>query len=668
MDEKKLSVVDYIIQKWFPIIGILFIVGGISYLFYDGVWNTLNETGRLFFGFILGVAFMAGGFSFEKKLKNFADAIIGGGILIFYVTLIYGSRFEGATEGAIIPEMWTLMIATLFSLAVVFYSYIRESKYILLLGMLGAYLTPFFIGQSGGYSRFINENVSIEHTLPLLAFLIYFAAINVSIFLVSRKMFLRGIGILNFGGLFVGTLSLIYLMGDQFVENTTELAVFSLAVVFFHIASMAANAKHFQKENDPFLVAGYLLPLLWFWVIVNSFIAPEVAPEIHTGLFAIVSAVYFGAWYYLRKVTDSTRHFSLYIGGILSIVLALLQLQDFLVEYSGPAISAIAMIFAVLFMIKPLAQRELSFLAFSISGLVFTLVSLPDVKYEGFLALEGTSIFAMFALLPFCLSFIMPSKSDGDTNGNLFSFRQILGYLAGVSILLIFTNDLFNLKEIPKNFLFFTLPGVVLTVLMYLKKDLYQKITCAQIGALFLFLGFFLPFFEILNRIMAMPGDIDLLGCEESLIGLVSLGALAVMKYHITQHEVFKEKESGFVFILTFFFHLVLWAFISHELLAAFNTFGVQYEDPSVRGIRAFSLTIWWAALGAFMTLQGTRKSKLIDEKNIGFGLLAVTILKLIFYDLAHVHTNLKVFLFIVVGVAILSVSYIANKKAADKE
>jgi uncharacterized membrane-anchored protein len=43
--------------------------------------------------------------------------------------------------------------------------------------------------------------------------------------------------------------------------------------------------------------------------------------------------------------------------------------------------------------------------------------------------------------------------------------------------------------------------------------------------------------------------------------------------------------------------------------------------------------------------------------------LLWITILKIVFYDLTHVNTNLKVFILIVVGAIMLGVSYYANKK-----
>ena len=66
------SVIDDIIKNWFPIVGILFVVAGMSYLFYEGVWQKLNETGRLTLGFLTGVALISGSYALEKKSKIIA--------------------------------------------------------------------------------------------------------------------------------------------------------------------------------------------------------------------------------------------------------------------------------------------------------------------------------------------------------------------------------------------------------------------------------------------------------------------------------------------------------------------------------------------------------------------------------------------------------------------
>ena len=74
-------------------------------------------------------------------MKYFADITIGSGILLFYGTLIYSSRTTDLAT-AMIPEVVTLITATLFTIAVSYFASKRNSKVILILGMLGAYITP----------------------------------------------------------------------------------------------------------------------------------------------------------------------------------------------------------------------------------------------------------------------------------------------------------------------------------------------------------------------------------------------------------------------------------------------------------------------------------------------------------------------------------------------
>jgi uncharacterized membrane protein len=183
------SVIDDIIKNWFPIVGILFVVAGMSYLFYEGVWQKLNETGRLTLGFLTGIALISGSYALEKKSKIIADAVLGGGLLMLYLSLIFGSRFQTENVQVLIPETWALIIATLFTIGVAFFSYTRHSQYILLVGILGGYLTPFFIGETGSFKQFIDDKSVFHYDLPLPAFLIYFAAINIAIFIVSSRFF-----------------------------------------------------------------------------------------------------------------------------------------------------------------------------------------------------------------------------------------------------------------------------------------------------------------------------------------------------------------------------------------------------------------------------------------------------------------------------------------------
>lgn len=69
--------------------------------------------------------------------------------------------------------MATLVTAFIFTVGVAYFASLRKSKVILALGILGAYLTPFILGQNDVWVRDISFN----------AYLIYFAAVNITIFI-----------------------------------------------------------------------------------------------------------------------------------------------------------------------------------------------------------------------------------------------------------------------------------------------------------------------------------------------------------------------------------------------------------------------------------------------------------------------------------------------------
>lgn len=132
----------------------------------------MGQTMRLSVGFFASLAIIGGAFSFSDRLRYFADITIGSGILLFYGTLIYGSRTTDVAIAAI-PEVATLVTAFVFTLAVAYFASYRKSKVILALGILGAYLTPFVIGQNDVWASNISFN----------AYLVYFASVNIVIFL-----------------------------------------------------------------------------------------------------------------------------------------------------------------------------------------------------------------------------------------------------------------------------------------------------------------------------------------------------------------------------------------------------------------------------------------------------------------------------------------------------
>jgi hypothetical protein len=656
------SVIDDIIKNGFPIVGILFVVSGMSYLFYEGVWQKLNEPGRLVLGFLTGVAMISGSYAVEKTAKIIADAVLGGGLLMLYLSLVFGSRFQTENVQALIPETWALIIATLFTLGVAFFSYTRRSQYILLVGILGGYLTPFFIGESGGFKQFIAEEDVFHYSLQLPAFLIYFAAINVAILIVASRFFLRGIGILNSLGLFIGTLSLFYFMGGKFPVYAGNIAAFMILVVALHIGAMCINAKKFAKETDPYLLAGYLLPLVWFAASMNSFLEPYIDNLALAALLLGCAAIYFGGWHYMRKTLHRAQHTALYIGGIIAIILAVTKLNQELIHLDGPALALVSIIFGVLYCITPHPQREMSYFIFAVFGFLVTLWHIDKVSMHDLGVFRGTTLVIVFSLLPFLLGMLFPERESEPHD--VKAFRSFAYYSAGALVFLLLFLDMVRNEEIPRSFLFFTLPAAIICGLSYRKADDYFKLAALKIALVLAVAGFFTTFMTIINRFNPFPRDVKLFATPESFVGFSTITILLLLSYNF-KALTREDQESAnahfgaiWQFMLMFLVYLSTWSTLTHEIMALLNTLNLVGE-----GVRNFATTIWWACLGGYMIFIGVKNSLLVNQKNIGFGLLSLTIFKILFIDLYYLNTNFKIFVFLLVGLLMLYISYFANKK-----
>ena len=192
---------DRIIEKLVPIVGVILFIMGLGYLIYTSVWQDMAVAMRLGLGFFTSILIIGGAFSFSDRLKYFANIVMGGGILLLYGTLIYGSRATEMAE-AVIPEVATLVSAVFFTILVTYFASMRKSKAILIIGLIGAYLTPFVIGQNDIWASSLSFN----------AYLIYFAAINMVVFLLGREIAVSDLIPLNLIALFVGSSSIYALV------------------------------------------------------------------------------------------------------------------------------------------------------------------------------------------------------------------------------------------------------------------------------------------------------------------------------------------------------------------------------------------------------------------------------------------------------------------------
>ena len=102
------------------------------------------------------------------------------------------------------------------------------------------------------------------------------------------------------------------------------------------------------------------------------------------------------------------------------------------------------------------------------------------------------------------------------------------------------------------------------------------------------------------------------------------------------------------------FFHVVVLVLISSELIH-------WLEMARVENSYRLALSVLWGAYALFLIVIGLSR----DEKHIRVGaivLFAVTLIKLFVYDLEEMSTILKTVVMIILGVLLLTASFVYNK------
>lgn len=244
--------------------------------------------------------------------------------------------------------MATLVTAFIFTVGVAYFASLRKSKVILALGILGAYLTPFILGQNDVWVRDISFN----------AYLIYFAAVNITIFILGREIAIYDLIPLNLLGLFFGTYTLHSLSYSGILQSEPSFftgesfTTFLLVIlVIMSIAGIALSSRYFtEKKDEVKLSFGYLVPLAWFLIQVDAL--TTISIPVRVAAFLIIAMAYFVSWYILRPLASSRyQHIAVYAGGIISLVFGIVAIFPEFNVYSSMFIAYIGLIFAVVYVL-----------------------------------------------------------------------------------------------------------------------------------------------------------------------------------------------------------------------------------------------------------------------------------------------------------------------------
>ncbi len=119
-----------------------------------------------------------------------------------------------------------------------------------------------------------------------------------------------------------------------------------VVLVALSVGALAYSSRYFtQKGSLIALSFGYLTPLVWFMIQLGYL---QSLPQWWYAVgYAVIAGVYFSAWHMLRSLEyHRYQHISVYGGGIIAVIMAIMQWFPDKNLYTGLLIAYGGLIFA----------------------------------------------------------------------------------------------------------------------------------------------------------------------------------------------------------------------------------------------------------------------------------------------------------------------------------
>lgn len=648
--------IDRIIEKIVPIIGALLMTIWGGYLLYTNIWINLETPLRLTFGFFVSLLIIWGWSSLSNKIKYFADVIIGIWVMLLYATLMYWSRTTEISQ-AVIPEFATLITAIIFTLALWYFALTRKSKVILTLWMLWAYLTPFAIGQVDSWS----QNISFNE------YLIYFAAVNIAVFFMSREFSIKEVVPLNIIWMFTWTTaiySLSYLDSKVYwlkssYENFLISEFLIVLMASFTILSIVFSSKKFEEKDEKFIIWGYTITLLWAFLNIISL---DKIGEIENAIgFWFLSAVCFWGWHYLRNLETKSQHIGLYTGWVAMMILGFAILSQEYNEIISIAIAYTSIVFGGLYLLDSKKTERLAwYFILSFLGAAFTYINYFDVRFSSEI-LE--KLYCISGFIPALLAYWLIKHTKNEEFKNLSIASSTLSIFMIIGIIFF---DL--IKNIDFSFLIFYIPVISLLFFTLKSKTLSHEaksinlhlwIVWIIIGHLWVFLDYLVFLYPaplntyIFTNFEAFK-DITLL--KSIIATVIFFIGLALSRDLQSKQE---EKRPSFVLVILGYTSVLLT--INYILMSFINDLDIISKQGWIRTIIT---TFWWFTLSVFMMIVGIKKwVSHRSEKLLWMLLLTITVAKVLLYDMSTMDMTNKIIILMVIWWAMMWFSYIVQSK-----
>jgi uncharacterized membrane protein len=641
---------------------------------------------RIILGYVIGLGLLVFAFRLKKNYENFSSVLLSGSMAILYFITYAAYSFYG-----LIPQLFAFILMVIFTAFTVTAAINYNRQVIAHIGLVGAYAVPFLLSDG-------SENVTILFS--------YTAIINIGILVISFKKYWKP---LYYSSFLLTWLIYLTWFGSKYqtIEHFGLGSTFLL--IFFGIFYLMLLAyKLLRKEKfDIYDIVLLLANSFIFYGIGYKILFRHDTGEHLLGLFTLCNAIVHSivsVIIYKEKLAD--RNLFYLVSGLALIFITIsipVQLNGNWVTllWAGEA--------ALLFWIGR-TQKVQFYEILSYALMFFAFFSLLQDWAAAKHAIESeqheTRITPLFNIrfltsLFFIASFgFINSLNHNSKYPSPFISQSELCNLISFSVSAVFLIALYYSFKIEISTYWNQLYKASLIELKnkdqgvltrYWNIDLvkYKNIWLINYSLLFLSILSIINIKKLFSRTW---GYINLYVNTISLVVFLILGLYILSElresylnqtlseyYHrgifnigvryisfvftaliLTSIKMYTDQSflKPFAFNLKIAFDILLYTaliwIISSELLSWMEI--LQFSQSN-----KLALSILWGVYSLLLIVLGIWKKK-IHLRIAAIALFAVTLLKLIFYDLSHLNTVSKTIVFVTLGILLLIISFLYNK------
>lgn len=666
---------ENLLSKLGILITIIGVIIGVKYSIEN---NLVSPLTRIILGYITGFSLLAVGFKLKTKYLNYSSVLVSGAMAIMYFITFSAYSFYG-----IFTQPIAFAIMVLFTIFTVIAAINYNKEIIATIGMVGAYSIPFLLSTGSG---------------DVFTLFSYIAIINIGILAIAVKKYWKFTYYFSFAVTWI--IYIFWFLSEYEFENHFSIASGFLIVFFIifyctFIAYKLLNAKKVERVDLLLLLINAFL----FFGLGYTLLAEHSVLKDYLGLFTLINAaVHFVVSAFIFKTKNADENlFYIIIGLVLVFITSAIPIQ---LDGNWVTLLWISEA-AVLFWLANSKRVELyKYIAYSL--MVLALLSLfqdwsiaydkhnliyTANKFPSFFNIHFLSS-VLFILILSGIAYLNKRLKSNTTNNSEIGFTNIFQQSITIAILaltffaigleldhylnLMFEKTKIEVSELDtvynkdllkfKSIWLINYGLVFVTLLQFF--NLYRlrskKFGMAIAAASLFFLLLFLTQGQLLlselreSYLSNSLAEYYKVGKFNLVIRYICYVIAAVCLFSIFKIVKSKLFENDYRKYFDVIFHtIIIWVSTSeliHFMELANTTNSYKLGLSIFYGIYALGLVVY----GIFKNKAHLRIGAMV--------LFGLTLLKLFFYDIAHLNTISKTIVFVSLGILLLMISFLYTK------